>query len=75
VEARESQRESGWVVDRLSAFAVVRVKLQVPPLRSPGFPIQLSGVGELRAVFLTESRIRRLGRYRDIGNPGPLQSG
>jgi hypothetical protein len=39
----------------------VRVKLQVPPLRSPGFPVQLSGVGELRAAFLTESRIRRLG--------------
>ena len=62
-----------WIACR--HLRVVRVKLQVPPLRSPGFPIQLSGVGELRAVFLTESRIRRLGRYRDIGNPGPLQSG
>jgi hypothetical protein len=53
----------------------LQVKLQVPPLRSPGFPIQLGGVGELRAAFLTESRIRHLGRYRDVGNSGPLQSG
>jgi hypothetical protein len=52
-----------------------QVKLQVPPLRSPGFPVQLSGVGEFRAAFLTESRIRRRGRHRDIGNPGPLLSG
>jgi hypothetical protein len=44
------------------------------PLRSPGFPVQLSGVGELRAAFLTESRIRHLGWYCDLGNPGPLQS-
>ena len=53
----------------------VQVKLQVPPLRYPGFPVQLSGVGELHAAFFTESRIRRLWRYRDLGNPGPLRSG
>jgi hypothetical protein len=51
----------------------VGVELQVPPLRYPGFPVQVSGVGELRAAFFTESRIRSLGRYRDVGNPGPLQ--
>jgi hypothetical protein len=27
-----------------------KVKLQVPPLRYPGFPVQLSGVGERRAA-------------------------
>jgi hypothetical protein len=53
----------------------VQVKLQVPPLRSPGFPVQLSGVDELRAAFLTESPIRDLVRYCDVGDPGPLQSG
>jgi hypothetical protein len=52
----------------------VRVKLQVPPLRYLGFPVQLSGVGELDAAFFTESRIRGLVRYRDVGNPGPLRS-
>ena len=40
----------------------------------PGFPVQLSGVGELRAAFLTESRVRHPGWYCDLGNPGPLQS-
>jgi hypothetical protein len=52
-----------------------KVKLQVPPLRDPGFPVLLSGVDELHAAFFTESRIRLLARYRDVGNPGPLQSG
>jgi hypothetical protein len=31
---------------------------QVPPLRCPGFPVELSGVGELHAAFLNESRTR-----------------
>jgi hypothetical protein len=34
------------------------VKLQIPRLRSPGFPVGVSGVGELHAPFFTESRIR-----------------
>jgi hypothetical protein len=50
-----------------------KVKLQVPPLRYPGIPVHLRGVGELHAAF--ESRIRRRGRHRDVGNPGPLLSG
>jgi hypothetical protein len=33
-------------------------ELQIPPLRSPGFPVELGGVDELRAPFSTESRIR-----------------
>ena len=33
-------------------------KPQVPPLRSPGFPVEVGGVGELPAAFLTESRTR-----------------
>jgi hypothetical protein len=33
-----------------------REKQQVPPLRSPGFPVKSCGFGELHAAFLTESR-------------------
>jgi hypothetical protein len=28
------------------------------PLRYPGFPVEVGGVGELHAAFLTESRTR-----------------
>jgi hypothetical protein len=35
-----------------------KVKQQVPPLRYPGFPVELGGVGEVHAAFLTESRTR-----------------
>jgi hypothetical protein len=35
-----------------------KVKLQVPPLRYPGFPVELGGVGKLHAAFLAESRTR-----------------
>jgi hypothetical protein len=31
-------------------------ELQIPRLRSPGFPVKLVGVGEPHAAFLTESR-------------------
>jgi hypothetical protein len=34
------------------------VEPQVPPLRYPGFPVELGGVGQLLAAFLTESRTR-----------------
>jgi hypothetical protein len=34
---------------------VPKVKLQVPPLRYPRFPVELVGVGELHLI---ESRIR-----------------
>jgi hypothetical protein len=76
VETGESQEQSGWVVDRLLAFACGPNETAGPrstslragsPLRYPGFPVQLIGVDELRAAFLTESRIRRLGRYRVVG--------
>src|ERR1700677_2630520 len=33
-------------------------KPQIPPLRYPGFPVRLGGVGELHAAFLTERRTR-----------------
>jgi hypothetical protein len=35
-----------------------KVKLQIPPLRSPGFPVEVGGVGELHAAFPAESRTR-----------------
>jgi hypothetical protein len=31
---------------------------QVPPLRYPGFPVDIGGLGELHAAFLNESRTR-----------------
>jgi hypothetical protein len=33
-------------------------KQRVPPLRYPGFPVELVGVGKPHAAFLTESRTR-----------------
>ena len=39
-------------------FAVSESELQVPPLRYPGFPVELGGAGELHAAFFTESRTR-----------------
>jgi hypothetical protein len=33
-------------------------KLQIPPLRYPGFPVDVGGVVELHAAFLKESRTR-----------------
>jgi hypothetical protein len=31
-------------------------KLQIPPLRYPGFPVEVGGVGKPHAAFFTESR-------------------
>jgi len=31
---------------------------QVPPLRSPGFPVEIGGVDELHAALSIESRTR-----------------
>jgi hypothetical protein len=52
-----------------------REKQQVPPLRSPGFPVEVGGVGGRNAAFLTESRTRSTGECRVAGNPGTLRSG
>ena len=35
-------------------------KLQIPPLRYPGFPVELGGVGALHAPFFAEGRRRGL---------------
>jgi hypothetical protein len=32
-----------------------KVKLQIPPLRSPGFPVELGGIGEHHAAFLRKA--------------------
>ena len=45
---------------------------QVPPLRYPGFPVELGGVGELHAAFFTESRTRGYVQRCVAGNPGSL---
>jgi hypothetical protein len=52
------------------AFIAGGVKLQIPRLRSPGFPVGVSGFGELHAPFFTESRIRGLVQCCVAGNPG-----
>ena len=47
-----------------------RGALQIPPLRSPGFPVELGGADALHAPFLTERRIRCLVQCCVTGNPG-----
>jgi len=39
-------------------FSVGGKKPQVPPLRSPGFPVETRGVEDLHAALSTESRTR-----------------
>src|ERR1700741_544790 len=41
-------------------------KPQIPPLRSPRFPVELGGVGKLHASFSTESRIRGRCESREV---------
>jgi hypothetical protein len=48
---------------------------QVPPLRSPGFPVDLDGVDAFHVPFFTEGRIRGLVQWCVAGNPGTLRSG
>jgi hypothetical protein len=50
-------------------------KPQVPPLRSPGFPVETSGSDDLHAALFTESRTRGRRWRREVGNPGTLRSG
>jgi hypothetical protein len=51
------------------------MKLQVPPLRYPGFPVDFNGFHELHAAFFMESRTRSPVYGRVAGNPGTLRSG
>ncbi len=44
-------------------------KQQVPPLRYPGFPVELGGVGGLHAPFSTERRKRGCVQCCVAGNP------
>src|SRR5271156_5463002 len=41
-------------------------------LRSPGFPVELGGVGALHAAFLNESSTRGFVQRSVAGNPGPV---
>jgi hypothetical protein len=41
-------------------------------LRSPGFPVELGGVGALHAAFLNESSTRGNVQRCVAGNPGPV---
>jgi hypothetical protein len=57
----ECARDDKWRVVTFSKGRQIgwtEKKQQVPPLRYPGFPVEVSGVGELHAAFSTESRIR-----------------
>ena len=49
-------------------------KPQISPLRYPGFPVDIGGVGELHAAFLTESRTRGRFQCSAAGNQGTLRS-
>jgi hypothetical protein len=42
----------------LTLKAVAGGELQIPPLRSPGFPVEIRGFDDLHAALLTESRTR-----------------
>ena len=53
----------------------MKVKLQVPPLRYPEFPVEFGGVGELYAVPARRDRTRGRGECRVAGNTGTLRSG
>ncbi len=47
---------------------------QISPLRYPGFPVKLHGIGAFHAPFFTEGRIRGLVQCSVAGNPGTLRS-
>ena len=49
-------------------------ELRIPPLRSPGFPVEVGGVGEVPAAFFEESRIHGFRWLGEVGNPGTLRS-
>jgi hypothetical protein len=48
---------------------------QVAPLRYPGFPVDIGGVGELHAAFLKGSRMSGSGECGVAGNPGSMLLG
>ena len=56
-------------------FGAADDEQQVPPLRSPGFPVELGGVGALHAPFFMEGRRRGFVQCSVAGNPGTLRSG
>jgi hypothetical protein len=45
-------------------------ELQIPPLRYPGFPVELDGVDALHAPFFTEGRTRGLVQRSVAGKSG-----
>jgi hypothetical protein len=49
-------------------------KPQISPLRSPGFPVETRGFGDLHAALSAESRMRFRRSQREVGNPGSLRS-
>ncbi len=56
----------------LRAFA----EQQVPPLRSPVFPVEISLIGEVRApLFEQRGAYVAVVKSCEAGNPGPLRSG
>jgi hypothetical protein len=51
-----------------------KVKLEIPPLRYPGFPVEVGGVDKPHAAFFTESRTRSHVQCCVAGNLGSLRS-
>jgi hypothetical protein len=46
---------------------------EISPLRSPGFPVETSGVDRPHAVSFTGNRTRGPGKCGEVGNPGTLR--
>jgi hypothetical protein len=68
-------RKAPQGLKRVCENCYFREKPQVPPLRSPGFPVELGGFGELHAPLFTERRTRTSLWCSVAGNPGAFRSG
>ena len=62
-------REVGDLDGQNVGAATLR-RLQIPRLRSPGFPVETRGFDGLHAALFTESRTRGRREQREVGNPG-----
>jgi hypothetical protein len=61
--------------EKFKHFQYGPAELQIPPLRSPGFPAELGGFGALHAPFPYRKVHTRHVQCSVAGNPGTLRSG
>jgi hypothetical protein len=69
-DAESKDPEGAWEGRRVCFCCLSSVTAD--PSASPGFPVEVGGVGELHAPFLTERRTRGPVLCRVAGNPGSL---